>query len=68
MKASVAWLLSNGSGGGGGGGTTNYNNLENLPQINGITLKGNKSDEDLSLIGDENHLSPEELNNLLSLI
>lgn len=68
MKASVAWLLSDGSGGGGGGGTTNYNNLENLPQINGITLKGNKSDEDLLLIGDNNHLSPEELNNLLSLI
>lgn len=67
MKASVAWLLSDGSGGGGGG-TTNYNNLENLPQINGTTLKGNKSNEDLSLIGDENHLSPEELNNLLSLI
>jgi hypothetical protein len=67
MKASVAWLLSDSSGGGGGG-TTNYNNLENLPQINGTILKGNKSNEDLSLIGDENHLSPEELNNLLSLI
>ena len=30
-------------GGGGGGGTTNYNDLENKPQIGGTTLIGNKS-------------------------
>ena len=34
---------------GGGGGTTNYNNLSNQPQINGVTLSGNKTSEDLNL-------------------
>ena len=37
------------SGGGGGGGTTNYNLLENKPQIGGVTLTGDKSASDLSL-------------------
>ena len=32
------------SGGGGGtGGTTNYNDLSNKPQLNGVTLEGNKT-------------------------
>lgn len=35
--------------GGGGGGTSNYNQLSNKPQINGIELSGNKSSEDLGL-------------------
>ena len=30
-------------GGGGTGGTTNYNNLSNKPQLNGVTLEGNKT-------------------------
>lgn len=34
---------------GGGGGTSNYNQLENKPQINGVTLSGDKSASDLSL-------------------
>ena len=38
-----------GGGGGGGGGTTNYNSLENKPQINGTTLTGNKSLSDLGI-------------------
>ena len=33
--------------GGGGGGTTDYTDLENKPQIGGITLTGNKSLGDL---------------------
>lgn len=33
----------------GGGGTNNYNDLKNLPQINGETLSGNKSASDLGL-------------------
>lgn len=37
-------------GGGGGGGTSNYNSLENLPQINGTTLKNNKTGADLGLV------------------
>lgn len=36
-------------GGGGGSGTDNYNDLSNLPQINGETLAGNKSAENLGL-------------------
>lgn len=35
--------------GGGGGGTTDYNALSNRPQINGVTLSGNKSYADLGL-------------------
>lgn len=33
----------------GGGGTDNYNALSNLPQINSVTLTGNKSADDLGL-------------------
>lgn len=35
---------------GGGGGTSDYTQLSNKPQINGITLTGNKSSADLSLV------------------
>lgn len=35
--------------GGGGGGTTNYNLLTNQPQINGNTLIGDKSFDDLGM-------------------
>lgn len=38
--------------GGGGGGTSDYTDLDNKPQINNITLSGNKSTEDLIPIGD----------------
>ena len=34
---------------GGGSGSTNYNELTNKPQINGTTLSGNKTSEDLGL-------------------
>ena len=36
-------------GGGGGGGTTNYNHLSNKPQVNSVTLSGNKTPSDLGL-------------------
>lgn len=36
--------------GGGGTGTMNYNELENKPQINGITLIGNKTGSELGLV------------------
>lgn len=39
------------SGGGGGGGTSNYNDLSNKPQINGVELTGNKTSEDLNIGG-----------------
>lgn len=34
---------------GGGGGTTDYNDLENKPQIGGVELSGNKSLADLGI-------------------
>ena len=39
------------SGGGGGGSTSNYNQLSNKPQINGVELTGNKSSSDLGISG-----------------
>ena len=42
------YLCVNGAGGGSGG-TTNYNDLQNKPQINGVTLTGNKTSADLSI-------------------
>lgn len=39
-------------GGGGGGGTDDYTDLENKPQINSVTLSGNKSGADLGLVDD----------------
>lgn len=35
---------------GGGGGTTNYNALNNKPQINGVTLQGNKTTQELGIL------------------
>lgn len=37
--------------GGGEGGTSNYNELSNKPQINGVTLSGNKTASDLGISG-----------------
>jgi len=39
------------SGGGGGGGSSNYNDLSNKPSINGVTLSGNKTSEELGISG-----------------
>ena len=53
---SVARLLAlgaKGSGGGGTGGTSNYPDLANKPQINGVELVGNKTSEDLGIVGEE---------------
>ena len=50
------YQLRNSGGGGGGTGTTNYNDLTNKPSINGITLQGDLSAEDLGLMPD----SPQE--------
>lgn len=35
--------------GGGGGGTANYNSLTNKPIVNGVTLTGNLTLEDLGI-------------------
>ena len=42
-------LEENGGGGGSTGGTTNYNDLTNKPQINGVTLEENKTSADLNI-------------------
>lgn len=52
------------AGGGGGGGTTNYNLLTNLPQINSVTLKGNKSFDDLGM----QSLTNEQMDALLAAL
>lgn len=49
-----AWVEIPGGGGGGGGGTDSYNDLENKPQINSVTLSGNKS---LSALGIQGELT-----------
>lgn len=36
-----------------GGGTSNYNELDNKPSINGVTLEGNKTTEELGIISKE---------------
>ena len=38
---------------GGGSGTSNYNDLENKPKINNVTLEGNKTSSELGLTGDK---------------
>ena len=52
------------AGGGGGGGTTNYNLLNNKPQINGHELIGNQTASDLEI--DAEPLTQEQLNQLLA--
>lgn len=44
----IAGRMTGGSGG--GGGTSDYNDLMNKPQINGVTIAGNKSTSDLGII------------------
>lgn len=52
------------SGGGGGGGTSNYNSLANKPVINGVTLTGNLSLEDLGI----EEISNTEIEQIISSI
>lgn len=44
-------ILANKSGG--GSGTSNYNDLDNKPKINGVTLSGNKTSSELGLTGED---------------
>ena len=48
----TAWEEIPSSGGGGGTGTSNYNELENKPQIAGVTLSGNKTLANLGIQGE----------------
>lgn len=49
MTSAGEWVKLNFNGGGEGGGETNYNALTNKPQINNVTLNGNKSNNDLGI-------------------
>lgn len=51
-----------------GTGTNNYEDLQNLPKINGITLSGDQSGSDLKLLDENAHLDNDQLNTLLALI
>lgn len=52
LKSTDKWYLKE-SGSGGTGGTSNYNELKNKPQINGVELDGNVSGDSLGLIQKE---------------
>lgn len=47
--------------GGGGSGTTNYNDLDNKPSINNITLINNKTSDDLGLQDKINEITNQEI-------
>ena len=50
MRGDGSWVkIVSGGGGGGGGGVTDYNQLTNKPQINNITLEGNKTSDDIDV-------------------
>lgn len=59
-NATKGYVLKH-SGGGGGGGTTNYSELSNKPQINGVTLDGNKTSEELHITSGGGGLTITEL-------
>lgn len=59
------WVKRNfNGGGGGGGGTDDYNSLTNQPKINNVTLRGNKTLEDLGI----NPLTSVQMNSLIDLL
>ena len=59
------WVKVNFMGNGeGGGGTDDYNSLTNQPKINNVTLRGNKTLEDLGI----NPLTSVQMNSLIDLL
>lgn len=46
LAAAIAYFKAHG---GGGGGTSDYDDLTDKPQINGVELSGNKSSVDLGI-------------------
>lgn len=56
------------AGGGGGGGTNNYNLLQNKPQVNGVTLSGNKTGTDLGLVDSDDELTSQQMAALIALL
>ena len=66
FKAITAWLLSKGSGG--GTTPTNYSDLQGLPMINGQQLIGDKDSDELDLLGENDELDNEQMDELISKI
>lgn len=46
-------------------GTTNYEYLSNKPQINGVTLIGNKLDYELYLQHQMDEITPQDIDNII---
>jgi hypothetical protein len=70
IKGTVAWILSMAytKKHGGGGGTNDYNSLDNRPKINGTTLSGDKSADDLDLMAEGDALTNDQMSALLGLL
>ena len=71
MRGTTAWILAMAytkKHGGGGGGTNDYNSLNNRPKINGTTLSGDKSSEDLGVMDQGDELDNDQINDLISLL
>lgn len=66
LKGTTAWILSEGNGG--GQTPTSYSDLTNLPQINGQELIGDKDSDELDLLGENDELTEEQINELISHI
>lgn len=54
--------------GGRGSGVSDYNLLENRPSVNDVILEGNKTLEDLGIMGSDNAYTKEEMNKTLEEI
>lgn len=63
IDGEVIKLYAPDGGGGGGGGSSDYNDLSNKPQIEGVTLSGDKTYSELNL----KSISNTELEELLIL-
>lgn len=59
LRGDGTWIKIT-TGGGGGGGTTDYNQLTNKPSINGVTLSGNKTSDDID-VAPESRIEGEQL-------
>lgn len=49
-------------------GTKNFEELENRPKINNFTLTSSTTLEDIGVVGEDDSLTQEQLDNILDLI
>lgn len=67
MKATTAWILAEGSGGSPST-PAKYSDLEGLPRINGQELIGDKDSDELDLVGENDELTEDQMEELISKI